>query len=375
MRIERTSQYITLAVVLLSSISIGTLLLAGKSIEDRSAAYATLYASQAAITQLNATGDAVTQAARAFAATGDAAYLEEFQAALKQSTGAREKAIEQLRRSSMAAEEMGLIETAQRNASALVALEKQIFEAASQGQTDIAVSLAYGPEARRIRASVTQPLAQARNAIDSRLGREVERTEEWASLAEKVEIAAILSNIAVVLAAILGFFRRRVVTPIVDLTDKTRRLLAGDRNVRFGHQADDSEVGDLARSLENYRQASAEVEEQRWIKSNVSSVAALLQGAEDFAELAHHLLSALAPLLGIGRGAFYVVDQGRRPNCNRVGGYALPEEQLACTTLAMGEGLVGPVPRGQGADHPERKPPPATSTLAPAWARRRRRAS
>jgi len=340
MRIERTSQYITLAVVLLSSVSIGSLLAAAKSGEDRRNAYATLSASQTAIAQLNATGDAVTQAARAFAATGDAAYLEEFQGAMKQSTQARDKAIAQLRQSSMTPEEMGLIETAQRNATALVALESRIFESASQGQTDVAVSLAYGPEARNTRAGVTQPLAQARNAIETRLGREVERTEEWANLAEKVEIAAILSNIAVVLAAILGFFRRRVVSPIVDLTDKTRRLLAGDHAIRFGHEADDSEVGDLARSLENYRQASAEVEEQRWIKSNVSALAALLQGAKDVHELARQLLSALAPLLAIGQGAFHVLDPATG-KLHQVGGYALPEEALTPPALAPGEGLVG----------------------------------
>jgi len=340
MRIERTSQYITLAVVLLSGVSIGTMLMATKSIEDRRIAYVALYESQKALNQFTSGSDAITQAARAYAATGDTAYLEEFQAALKQSTGTREQAIERLRQSSMAPEEMSLIETARRNSEALVTLESKIFEAASRGQSDIAVSLAYGPEARASREAVARPLSQAKTAIEARLGREVERTSEWAGVAEKVEIATIVINIGVVLAAILGFFRRKVVSPIVALTEQTRRLLAGERTVRFGHADEDSEVGDLARSLESYRQASAEVERQRWIKSNASSLSALLQSATSFTELSQQLLSALAPLLDIGHGVFYILDRDEQ-KLRQLGSYAFRQRKQLHQYFALGEGLVG----------------------------------
>ena len=68
-------------------------------------------------------------------------------------------------------------------------------------------------------------------------------------------MAATALNAMIILFSLVVFFQRRVVNPVTELREKAGRLAAGDKTVRFIRENDRSEVGDLARSLEEFRVA------------------------------------------------------------------------------------------------------------------------
>jgi two-component system sensor histidine kinase/response regulator len=150
----------------------------------------------------------------------------------------------------------------------------------------------------------------------------------------------IVAGITLLLSGALGVATvRRIVQPIRGLERSVNTIAAGDyaQAVPFLDAAD--ETGGLARSVDVLKQGAALMDEQRWVKSQVSSVTGELQRADSLQEFGERLLSSLVPILGGGVGAFYVVEDGAA-TLKRVAGYGLAPEAGA-DLLRIGEGLAG----------------------------------
>lgn len=146
---------------------------------------------------------------------------------------------------------------------------------------------------------------------------------------------------ALLLTALLGTLTlRRIVTPIRGLETAVDAIAAGDyaKAVPFVDAAD--EMGGLARSVEVLKRGAALMDEQRWVKSNVSTVTGALQGAASLPEFGQRVLSALVPILGGGVGAFYVFDEAAG-ELRRLAAYGLAGGAEDANALRPGEGLVG----------------------------------
>jgi two-component system sensor histidine kinase/response regulator len=167
-------------------------------------------------------------------------------------------------------------------------------------------------------------------------GRAAEVRARWA--ANTAIVTAILNTVAVLGA--LRFYRRRVVLPLADLDAGLRAMLSGRRDIEVRHQDADSEIGDVARSLETYRLTTSQVEDQRWVKTQVSEIAALLQRVDNLHDFGQRLLSRLVPLLDGGYGAFYLFEEtsGR---FRLVAGYGYTAREGLSAIFAPGEGIVG----------------------------------
>ena len=146
---------------------------------------------------------------------------------------------------------------------------------------------------------------------------------------------------AVLLTALLGFLTfLRIVKPIQALDASVRAIAAGDygKEVPFTRATD--ETGGLARSVDVLKQGAAAMDEQRWVKANVSRVTGALQGAASLAEFGQRLLSDLVPMLGGGAAGFYVLDESQA-ELRRVATYGLADVSDIPTVIRLGEGLVG----------------------------------
>jgi signal transduction histidine kinase/CheY-like chemotaxis protein/HAMP domain-containing protein len=146
---------------------------------------------------------------------------------------------------------------------------------------------------------------------------------------------------ALVLTGLLGFLTfRRIVNPIQALEASVTAVAAGDygKTVPFTQAAD--ETGGLARSIDVLKQGAAAMDEQRWVKSNVSSLTGELQGATSLSEFAQRLLSGLVPMLGGGVAAFYLFDE-KAAHLQRVAAYGLADDAVGAAPIRLGEGLVG----------------------------------
>ncbi|MBF0460120.1 MAG: response regulator [Magnetococcales bacterium] len=338
MRISSTSRLITWVVLVLSGISIVTSLMAVHHLEKRRLAFTTWTATMDAIHLFFRGDGTLTQAVLAYAATGEARYLQAYQTE-RNTTRSMERALAMLREAGATREELILIEKAKTHSEALIAVETQAFEAVRQGDDKGANRLLYGDHYRTVKASLTDRVSEAQQTMERRLTQQAEDLSEEASELLNVALVALLVNAATMLGALTFFYQRRLVTPVTLLTLQTQRLLAGDRPVRFGRERDCTEMGELARSLDRYRLASEEIERQRQIKQAQAEVDQVLLRATSWAEFGDALAARLAPMLGLVYVALYVANTGRTELC-RVGGYGC-DDAIHATGFAWGQGLVG----------------------------------
>lgn len=339
MRIRTASNLIILVVFLLSCLSVGTSSLAARYQGEWQEAYVQLLGGLRGTAMLRAGSDLLTQAVRAYAATGDPRYLHEFRTELEQ-TRSRERALQLLSDSGLTPDELQLVELAKQNSDTLVGLENRAFDAVSRGDTRAAVALVYGPEYSIGKQNILEPIEQARRDLESRLSERVRDLRARSEIIGQVALWSNGLNVIVMLAALLGFFRSRVVEPVVTLTEKTRALLDGDRTVRFSRKEDRSEIGDLARTLDDYRRTGEEIEQERWIKDVQVDVTKALQRAETPERFSEILLTHLAPPLGCAAAAMYLKDE-ESGDFRCLSSFGLSADHSARARFQAGEGLVG----------------------------------
>jgi signal transduction histidine kinase/DNA-binding response OmpR family regulator/CHASE3 domain sensor protein len=308
MRIHSTSQFITVAVFILSAISISTFLLALYYLEERRGAWEWREASIKATRLLTHGNDTLGNSVRAYLATGDERFFHEFETELN-ITRSRERASERLRELGISSEEMDLADQAKRNSDKLLSLERRAFELGRAGDLRAATRLIFGPEYRTAKEAITGPIATLTLNIESRLNVKIDQLSDKAGLVSWVAVISHLINVLAILSALLLFYQRRVVVPVAELTRNTQRLLAGNHEVYFGHQDDTNEIGDLARSLQDYRLKTDEIERQRWIKLGLMEISDGLQDSETLAGFAQQLLSCLVPIMGCGAAAVYLREK------------------------------------------------------------------
>jgi signal transduction histidine kinase/DNA-binding NarL/FixJ family response regulator/HAMP domain-containing protein len=326
MRLKNLSLFLTSSVIVLTAISLGTTLMYYNYAQARKISSQSLVIAIRACERLREGSDILTSAVRAYAATGEERYRSAFQMELLQ-TRSRDQAMAELRSLGLKPDELERFESAKRNSDALVVeVENYIFEAAAKKDFQTALSLAYGERYQRFKDAIMVPTRSAQTDLETRLTAEGTRYSEMADQVRIVVFFAYALNLIAVVAGLGWYIQRRVVGPVATLTDKTQRLLAGDKGVEFGHQVDQTEIGDLARALEDFRKAEAVMERQRWIKNGLMGVVAGAQEADNLNDFARLLLQQLAPLLDAGAAAMFFRDR-KVGGLAFLGGYGIGDDR------------------------------------------------
>ena len=186
-----------------------------------------------------------------------------------------------------------------------------------------------------LRGTATRELGERLNSAS---GEWIRLNEDLADSASRTVVESIAGSrwrilaanfAAILLTGLLGFLTfLRIVKPIQALEASVKAIAAGEygKEVPFTRATD--ETGGLARSVDVLKQGAAAMDEQRWVKANVSRVTGELQGAASLAEFGQRLLSGLVPMLGGGVAGFYVLDEGPS-ELRRVAAYGLAEVRRA----------------------------------------------
>jgi two-component system sensor histidine kinase/response regulator len=214
---------------------------------------------------------------------------------------------------------------------------KRVMMLSAQGRQEDAVALLEGDG-----AVMGQRLSDASSEW-------IRHNEDLADAAGKAVIAEIsgsrwkmmtANGTVFLLTGFLGYLTfRRIVTPIRALERSVKAIAAGDyaRVVPFTDATD--ETGGLARSVDVLKAGAAAMDQQRWVKSNASTLTGALQGVTTLGEFGQKLLSGLVPVLGGGVAGFYVFEE--KAGCLRKhGAYGLADGSGA-DSISLGEGLVG----------------------------------
>jgi two-component system sensor histidine kinase/response regulator len=287
--------------------------------------------------QLAFGSDRLTTAVRGYAASGDPVFLDDFRRELDQDRN-REVALERLGKLGLSASERELLRKAKANSDQLVQMENEAITLAEQGKLEQAIPLVFGSRYREAKKGILQPIQQFRDSLSDRFGLQADQLSQDARDWAAGGLSLLVLNSLATAAVLTLFFWRRVVLPLTSINGSLRALLSGQKNVVIGYQKEASEVGDIARSLERYRQASDEAERQRWLKNQLADIADALHQAENPEQFSHCLLSKLVPLLGGGYGAFYCWQE-QEGKLRWWGAYGGPASSEA--SFEPGEGLVG----------------------------------
>ncbi|KAA6187761.1 response regulator [Thiohalocapsa marina] len=356
MRIQTVNVLVSGLVILFSVTNIAASFLFGQAVEARKQAMQNRTAIIQAADRLARGSDILTNAVRAYAATGEERYRKAFFNELEV-TRSRDRVTEDLRKLGATPGEMALIERAKRNSDNLVSLENKAFAAAAEGDLQRAIGFVHGLEYRLAKASIMDPIDEMRALVDLRTQALEQDLSQRAAVLLHFSHASELLNLAVVLAVLILFFRRRLVQPLARLTVQAKTTLGGDSSQRFDYLDESSEIGELARTLDAYRQANREIEHQRWIRQSLAEIADVLQGAETTQAFGQRLLSRLVPLLGAGMGGFFAGRQGADEaaeadagyrclagyafdGCRDAAGPGAPVQDLVATALREGRPLV-----------------------------------
>src|SRR5262245_60769170 len=252
MRIQRTSQVITVAIVILSLAAIACALWARSLRIVGEQAYEDRRKMFNLTEQLAGGSDRLTSAVRAYAATGERRFYDAFERELNVDR-TRDVAVEGLHQLGLLPSELQLIEKAKRNSDNLVHLENQAFAAVATNDVPRAIQIVYGHDYETAKASIMGPIAECRRVLEQRLTARALELAGRSHLLGNIALSLLVLNTATIVGALLLFYRRRVVNPLACLNSNLRDLIARKANVRICYQEDSSEIGEVARSMENYR--------------------------------------------------------------------------------------------------------------------------
>jgi len=312
LRIQRTSQGITIAVTVLSVLAIALALWSRYYRITQEKAFEARRQMFNYTEQLAAGSDRLTTSVRAYAATGDLRHFQAFQKELNIDRN-RDLAVAGLRQLGLTAQEEELLRAAKANSDNLVHLEKQAFAAVDQKDMPKAIQIVFGTEYETAKASIMGPIAEVRSGMEARLTNHAAELAWWARLLTNISLTLLVVNAAAMIGALLMFYRRRVVNPLAALNQSLSDLAERRPGAQIGYQRDNSEVGEVARSMEKYRITVDQAEQQHWVKSSLAEVADAIQGAQEPDEFGRRVLAALVPLVGGGCGAFYVLNEADGP--------------------------------------------------------------
>ena len=281
----------------------------------------------------------LTASVRAFAATGEARHEKEYWNEVRVLRH-RDKAEAELRNMGLQPQEVALVETAKRNSDRLIEIEEQAFSEGRRGNRIRAIELVFGEDYSRALQGIYAPVEQFREHLAKRLQDESAMVDARLRLAWRTGFGLTLFNVLLTIGIFGIFYRRRVFRPLAELNAQVRSFSDEKNAEPLGYLDDTTEIGELARSFAAYRQTGADMASEQWVKTQQAGVAAQLQAASSFSELAQDFLAQVAPLVGAGHGVFYIYEEDRRL-LRMLAHYAYNERKSLAQTFELGEGLVG----------------------------------
>lgn len=338
MRIQESSRIILLIITVLSCIGIGSLLHTNHLADQQGENSQRLMLATEAIDNLVRGSDILTTAIRSYATTGKEQFKNDFQIEVSVTRG-RDKALIALRDFKLLPAELEQIETSKANSDALIPLENDAFQAADRGDAKEAIEMVFGEEYKRRKESIITPLLQTRTEIKSRLLKQQEVLAESITLYRAVTFGIISLLIVTVILVMLLFFQRKIVIPLNNLTENTQKLIGGDKNVRFHLDDALSELGNLADTLESFRIARENIEQQQWLKTSLTHITETVHRTDSVEAFTRALLESLCPLMMAGTAVVYLRDE-ETDELRGVSSYGIAGN-AGEIIFSLGDGLIG----------------------------------
>ena len=268
----------------------GALWLYRSSSQEVSTAYSSQYHSYLLADGLRQSSDDLTRLVRAYAATGDVQYKDQYNAVLDIRNGVKPRPVEyhrvywdfvaggnanprplgeaialseQMKQAGFTKEEFALLDEAAKRSDGLVKLEVEAMKlvetqdaAAAEAARVEATQLVNSPEYHRFKAEIMTPIDEFYVALESRLQGNIDRALDLANFYWTAMLAA-AGLLGLVLAAFGVLVSNRVIRGITGLTFAMTEIADQKLETDIVGRDRTDEIGAMAKALEIFRQAAS----------------------------------------------------------------------------------------------------------------------
>ena len=317
MRLVTITNWAYGATVALTLASGTTMLLASSAQERERAAVGERQALDAATSHVDEDVGVLSGLAREYAISGNAADL----IAYRREAGvlaAVEQRTRHIRDAGASADELRALHEAMRWADALRGQQQVALAARRAGDKAQAVSILFAPEYERELDRIQSSVDRFQAQIDQRTGNAVTMAMEASRLWRHISEAMLAATGLLFLCVLYFVFRRRVLRPVVKLSDVVTRLAAQDYAAEPPPYEQIDEIGDMAQALRVFRdngiarqRLEQERDADREMRDLLSRMTQRMQGCDTVGNLLNVIycfVPELAPQLA---GRLYLLDRSR----------------------------------------------------------------
>lgn len=305
---------ITVALTLASG---GTMLLASGAQERERAAVAERYALDSATSHIDEDVGMLSDVARQYAISGNAADEIAYgrEAVALQSV---EHRTAQIRDAGASQDELRPLRESLRWADALQGQQKAAVAARRAGDRDRAIAIMFAPEYERELDRIQANVEHFQERIDQRTGAALNVATASARLWRTVSEIVLGATGLLFLCVLYFVFRRRVLRPVVKLSDVVTRLAAKDYDAEPPQYEQIDEIGDMAHALRIFRdngierqRLERERDADRTMRDTLSRMTQRLQGCEAIDDLKQVVRRFVPRIVPEFAGRLYLLDRDR----------------------------------------------------------------
>lgn len=294
-----------------------TMLLASSAQQRERAAVDQRYALDRATATIEDDALALSELARQFAINGDAADLLAYRRA-QADLAPVEMRTRHIRDAGAASDELRSLHDALGWVDALQAQQAQAILARRKNDRNIAVRILFAPEYERELDRSRAAVERFQYRLDQRTGDELRAAERTARIWRSASEAMLAITGLLFLFVLYFVFRRRVLHPVVKLSDVIGRLAAQDYNAEPPPYERIDEIGDMAQALRVFRENGIErqrLEQERdadrAARDLLSRMTQRMQGCDSVAELQKVVARFIPELTPQLAGRLYLLDPAR----------------------------------------------------------------
>ena len=217
-------------------------------------------------------GDAssyLTTEVRAYASNGDRTHYDNYWNEVNVAKN-REKNLELARANGLRANELQLFEEIAQISNDLIPLEEQAMELTAAGKRTEAVAILFGEEYMSGVNAIFSKIGEINASIDAR---------EWKQINGQGMVVRILTNMSRVYAAVMLvclitltiYTRRRVMDPILHITETMQQLSQGNLNAEIDMEADTTEIGRTVGAIQQLKTFQKDIiDDMRYLLSEIA---------------------------------------------------------------------------------------------------------
>lgn len=317
MRLATITNWAYGATVALTLASGTTMLLASSAQQQERTSVSERYVLDRATSTIDEDVLALSELARQYAINGDAADLLAYKK-LRSELGTVEARTRRIKDAGAGEDELRSLREALGWADALQDQQHQAIVARNQGHADAALRILFAPEYERELDRSRAAVERFQYRLDQRTADDL-RAAEKSSRAWRLTSEVMLAVTGLLFLCVLFFvFRRRILHPVVKLSDVIGRLAAQDYEAEPPQYDQIDEIGDMAQALRVFRENGIERQRlererdaDRVVRDLLSRMTQRMQGCDTVDELKDVVRSFAPEVAPELAGRLYLFEASR----------------------------------------------------------------